>query len=123
MTTHYEELSKKDAAFGELRNVMDMCVVAALLAKEQLLAKANCDLPMLWGSQAKLSVTEMNVPKEVESLCSSVKRGNSVIVMSGGVQIGSWQVADKMETRPAVAASRAKAKAASSKSVWWNPAN
>jgi len=43
--------------------------------------------------------------------------------MSGGVQIGSWQVADKMETRPAVAASRAKAKAASSKSVWWNPAN
>jgi hypothetical protein len=120
MTAHYDELSAKDASFGDLRNVMDMCVVAALIAKEQLLAKANCQLPTLWGPRSKLGVQSMNVPKEVESLCSSVKRGDSIIVMSGGVQIGSWQVADKIETRPAVAQARAKAKANTSTSIWWN---
>jgi len=122
MTSHYDELSAKDPAFGELRNVMDMCVVAALIAKEQLLVKSNCQLPMLWGSRGKLAVQAMNVPKEVESLCSSVKRGDSVIVMSGGVQIGSWQVADKLQTRPELAATRAKAQAANTSSVWWHPA-
>jgi hypothetical protein len=122
MTEHYDELSVKDAAFGELRNVMDMCVVAALIAKEQLLVKANCELPMLWSPQSKLAVAAMNVPKEIESLCSSVKRGNSIVVMSGGVQIGSWQVADKLETRPALAQTRSKAKAAKAGLVWWNPA-
>src|SRR4029453_19321280 len=35
MTSHYDELSAKETAFGELRNVMDMCVIAALIAKEQ----------------------------------------------------------------------------------------
>jgi hypothetical protein len=120
MTAHYDELSTKDAAFGELRNVMDMCVVAALIAKEQLLIKANCQLPTLWGAQSKLGVQSMNTPKEVESLCSSVKRGDSVVVMSGGVQIGSWQVADKMETRPAVVQARAKAKNTGASSIWWN---
>ena len=46
----------KDAAFGELRNVMDMCVISALIAKEQLLAKAGCELPTLWSQQSKLNV-------------------------------------------------------------------
>jgi hypothetical protein len=121
MTTHYDELSTKDASFGELRNVMDMCVVAAVIAKEQLMGKANCQLPQLWGSRSKLAVQSLNVPKEVESLCSSVRRGDSIIVMSGGVQIGSWQVADKTESRPALTQTRAKAKAASASSVWWHP--
>jgi hypothetical protein len=122
MTAHYDELSVKDAAFGELRNVMDMCVISALIAKEQLLAKAGCELPTLWSQQSKLGVAAMNVPKEVETLCSSVKHGNSLIVMSGGVQIGSWQVADKMETRPAMTQVHSKAKANGTSTVWWNPA-
>jgi hypothetical protein len=122
MTANYEELSVKDAAFGELRNVMDMCVVAALIAKEQLLAKAGCDLPTLWNPQSKLGVAVMNVPKEVETLCSSVKKGNSLIVMSGGVQIGSWQVADKMQTKPGMTQVHSKAKSTAGNSVWWNPA-
>ncbi len=122
MTAHYDELSTKDTSFGELRNVMDMCVVAALIAKEQLLAKATCQLPQLWGPQSKLGVQSMNTPKEVESLCSSVRRGDSIIVMSGGVQIGSWQVADKTEVRPALTQTRTKAQAGKNVAVWWHPA-
>jgi len=123
MTEHFDELSRKEPSFGELRNVMDMCVVAALIAKEQLLAKADCQLPTLYGTSGTLGVLSMHAPKTVESLCSSVKRGDEVIVMSGGVLISSWQVADKTEVRPAVGRIRDSAKAsASSSQSWWNSA-
>jgi hypothetical protein len=52
-----------------------------------------------------------------------VKGGGATIVMTGGVSIASWQVADKTELRPEVAQARAKAKPNSGTSqAWWNPA-
>jgi Protein of unknown function (DUF1598) len=124
MTAHYGELSTKEAVFGELRNVMDMCVVAALIAKEQLQAKADCQLPTLMGASGSLAVARMNAPKAVETLCSSIKRGQEyVVTASGGVSIASWQVANKTELSPGVAQARQKARpAATSGQAWWNPA-
>jgi hypothetical protein len=122
MTQHYAELSTKEASFGELRNLMDLCVVAALVSKEQLLEKANCDIPTIMSPYSPLSHVSLQSPKSIETLCSQVKRGNSVIVISGGVQIGSWEVTDKVETRPAVAQVREKAKPTGSAGrAWWNP--
>jgi hypothetical protein len=34
MTEYYDELAAKEPVFGELRNLMDLCVVAALIKKE-----------------------------------------------------------------------------------------
>ena len=121
MTQHYAELSTKEVSFGELRNLMDLCVVAALVTKEQLLEKANCDISTITSPGSPLSHVSLHSPKSIETLCSQVKRGNSVIVISGGVQIGSWAVADKVETRPAVAQVREKAKpTGSAGQAWWN---
>jgi hypothetical protein len=124
MTSHYNELSQKEAAFGELRNVMDLCVIAALIAKEQLLAKAQCELPTLFGASGTLGVASIPAPKTVETQCSAMHTGSEyVFTASGGVQIASWQVADKTELRPAVAQIRLQARPTSSTgSVWWNPA-
>jgi len=123
MTEHYDELAAKEPSFGDLRNVMDMCVIAALIAKEQLLAKASCELTTLFGSSSKLSVLPLNSPKTVDSMCSSVKKGDELIVMSGGVLIASWQAADKTELRPAVAEARQHARpVAAPGQAWWNPA-
>jgi len=123
MTAHYDELSLKQPSFGELRNVMDMCVVAALITKEQLLAKADCQLPTLMGTSGELKTMSINAPKTVQSFCSSVQHGNSLIVMSGGVQIASWQVADRTELRPSVAKVHQMARPASATTnAWWNPA-
>jgi len=119
MTEHFDELCTKEASFGDLRNLMDMCVAAALIAKEQLLIKADCKLPTLLGTAGKLGVGAMNAPKSVESLCSQVKRGDSIIVMSGGVMISSWQVADKIELRPAVGQAREKARPAGAAAQAW----
>jgi hypothetical protein len=124
MTEHYGELSAKEASFGELRNVMDLCVVAALIAKEQLLIKADCPLPALSGKNGTLGVAKFNAPKSVETQCSSLQNGQSyIITASGGVSIASWQIATNLELRPAVGQVREKAKpAANSGQAWWNPA-
>jgi len=124
MTAHYDELAVSEATFGELRNVMDMCVIAALLSKEQLMAKANCPLPTLRATSGSLQFVSFHVPKWVETQTSALNTGiEYVVTASGGVQIGSWQVADKTELRPAVAQVRQKARsAAGTTQVWWNPA-
>ncbi len=120
MTEKYDELSVKDPVFGELRNVMDMCVVAALIEKEGLLQQAGCELQILTRSDSSLAVQTWNPPKTVATQCSYVKRGrNWIITASGGVQIESWQVAGKTQVDPAVKEVRTKA-APSGNAWWWN---
>jgi len=121
MTQHYDELSVKNVAFGELRNVFDMCVIAALIAKERLLDKADCQLPTLTSS-GSLGFTALEAPKTVETQTSALKRGSAFIVTaSGGVAITSWQAASKMQTRPEVGQVREKAMpVASASRPWWD---
>ena len=70
MTAKYDELSVAEPVFGELRNVMDLCVISALIAKENLLAKANLELPTLIGRESKLQPSEWNAPTQVATQCS-----------------------------------------------------
>ena len=119
-TEKYDELSKADPVFGDLRNIMDQSVVAALIAKEGLLDKAKCSLPLLSGQDERLTVTPWQAPKSVSTQSSFIQVGNDfVITASGGVQIESWQVADKTEASPAVAEARQKGGYAGAK-WWWN---
>ena len=53
MTQKYEELTLKNPVFGELRNIMDLCVVAALVKKENLSGLAGCELPTLLGGKCR----------------------------------------------------------------------
>lgn len=119
-TAKYEELAAKEAVFGDLRNIMDMCVVAALVKKEDLQSKAQCELPELTSAKGKIVLESLPAPKKVATQSSAMKRGsNWIITASGGVAIDSWQAADKTEASPAAAAVREKAKAAGD-NLWWN---
>src|SRR5215475_1103843 len=48
-TAKFEELAREDSSFGQLRNVMDLAVVGALLTKEGLIQKAGFQAPGLMG--------------------------------------------------------------------------
>lgn len=124
-TSHYDELSVKEPVFGELRNLMDMCVIAALVTKENLQTKANCDLPELTSKAGRTEIVAGAAPKKIPTQSSATKKGsNWVITASGGVSINSWEAADKSEVRAAVGATREKAKAPASagagEGLWWN---
>src|SRR5439155_3963598 len=73
MTEHYDELSAKEPVFVELRNLMDACVIAALISKEGLLEKAQLDIPTLRGTDSKLELVSWPQPKTVATQCSFLK--------------------------------------------------
>ena len=63
--------------FGELRNIMDMCVIAALIEKEGLMAKAGLQLPLLaTPNSQELPTTSWSVPKRDRATqCSPFEHG------------------------------------------------
>ena len=121
MTAKYEDLAAEDKIFGELRNVMDMCVIAALLEKEQLLAKANLELDMIKNESSPVPMEVYPTPTTVPSFFSAMKKGREwVITASGGVDINSWEVASHTETTLGMDKLRTEQLAANTDSWWWN---
>jgi hypothetical protein len=112
MTSKYEQLMAKEPVFGDLRNLMDLCVLAAVIRKEDLLAKARLELPTLTEATSKLGFVDCGTPKTVATQCSAMKRGRDfIITASGGVEINSWAIADKTTPSPQLNAVREKAAA------------
>jgi len=121
MTKTYDELSRKNPVFGELRNLMDLCVVSAIIKKEGLTNLAGCQLPTLFANQCQAACDELNAAKTTATQCSFLRIGNNfVITASGGVDIDSWAVAAKSEVDEQVKETRAKAVAPARASWWWN---
>lgn len=101
LTDRYTELADHDSAFGKLRNVMDLAVVAALLEHHQLLSLASLELPQM---MQQAPVAQYHAPTKVDSMVSFVKPGrNWVASVSGGVQFLPWLVADNTEQNDAIA--------------------
>ena len=120
MTEKYDELSVAETVFGELRNIMDMSVVGALVVREQMLRKVNLELPVLTG-KVELDTPDWPTPRAVDTQCSFMKVGrNTVVTASGGVLVDSWGVADKQEESPMVGLVRTQADADGMSLWWWN---
>jgi hypothetical protein len=121
MTKHYNGLCSKEPVFGELRNLMDLCVVAALIEKEGLLEKAGLQLPTLLGKNDGLELMNWPAPTTVATQCSFIRRDREyVITASGGVEIASWQVASKAEVNSNVGRVREKAAMRTPGALWSN---
>jgi hypothetical protein len=120
MTDNYATLAKAMPVFGELRNCMDLAVVAALLVKEDLPAKTGCDLSLLLDEK-QIGVAQYNVPKTVDSRASLIRKGREwILSLSGGVQVDSWSVVSRVETRNELSATRQQAAARQPERWWWD---
>jgi hypothetical protein len=120
MTARYDALAAELPIFAELRNCMDLAVVAALLVKEDLPGRAGCDLGILLTDK-RIAVAEFASPKSIDSRASLIrKEGRWVISVSGGIELDSWSVLGRVESRPELAAVRKRATAARSDRWWWD---
>lgn len=120
MTARYEELSVKDPIFGELRNIMDLSVVATLIAKEQLAEKAGVDLS-LFKDAARLPIDAFYAPRQTDSKASFVRKGTDwVISASGGVQILPRQVVREQSVQAALGPVRQRLTPTEGSRWWWN---
>ena len=120
MTEKYDELAVAEPIFGQLRNCMELAVVGALVVKERLVEKAGYSMPILLDP-ADAQTEEFFAPKQLDSKASLMKKSRGwVITASGGVQVNSWQVADKAQQSDAPAKARPQA-APGDKTNWrWN---
>ena len=119
MTERFEELSKAEPAFRELRNMMDLSVAAAIIRREGLADKVGMAIPSILGlTEASVSTPSYSVPKTVPAECSFVRISQSWLVSaSGGVQVDSWSVAEKTEA--ANLGEVAKVATNRTSDVWW----
>ena len=115
MTKHYEKLSAEVPVFRDLRNVMDMSVIAAIVRNEHLLSKVGLELSMIGG---KLPTPTYAVPESIPAQCSVAD--SYAVQVSGGVLVDSWGAAQNMVVDEKLTEVAAVAKVATADRWWWN---
>ncbi len=86
-TRNYTQMEKRDALWGELRNVIDLSVVAAFIQKMDLYSQANWNLGV-FGDEAKLPVETLSSPTMVAPVANAVWKGNYFMSpIAGGINI------------------------------------
>lgn len=122
LTEHYTALAAKDPTLAQLRNLMDLCVAAAVIQREDLVGLAGgSSFSLLASPDSKLAVGQSPAPRTVEPQCSFLKIGrNYVITASGGVQIDSWEVASKNVVAPQLKSVHSEGTPQAGKAWWWN---
>jgi hypothetical protein len=116
MTARYEELAVREAIWGQLRNCMDLAVLAALISHHNLAGKCGWDMSLLLNPD--VPVETYHAPHHVDTLANVLaKRGGLIVSASGGVAINPWKVLESPGEDPSLGQSRAKA--APGKTNWW----
>jgi hypothetical protein len=119
-TNKLGELAVKDPVFGELRNIMDLCLVAALIESQNLQSLAACDLSGLLGDSAKLQTVKLQTAKSLDPQISFVQSAQSMLVSaSGGVMIESWYFASHIKENDTIAQARVTKPSLDSAASWY----
>lgn len=119
-TDNFATLARRVPAFAELQNCIDLAVAAALIARENLSARAGYEMSLLIDPEA-IAVGRYPVPRTVGSQASAVRRGRDWIVsVSGGVEISAWQVLEKVEPSESLADARKLAQPKEPQRWWWD---
>jgi hypothetical protein len=122
LTDRFEEVSKVEPVFRDLRNLMDLSVISAIIAKNKMLDKMGLEIDAITGDAVQMP--SRPVPSSVPTACSFVNiKGNYVVTASGGVQVDSWAVAGNTEIDAELAKQSAVALAAKDGNNWWWNAN
>jgi hypothetical protein len=84
--------------------------------------KAGCSLPRIADADFPLAAMKWPVPKAVATQCSFIKRDREyVVTASGGVQIDSFGIANRVQVDNAIKTIRDRSLASRSNSAfWWN---
>jgi len=118
-TEKFDDLCAHNAAFGDLRNVMDLSIVATVISGHELEKVAGCDFGLLKGESGQLSTPSWETPKTVAPECSFVKgRVGWTVSASGGVDLNPWKVVSQ-QAQPDSTVQVVRTKAAGQGDKWW----
>ncbi len=119
MTDRYEALSKAEPVFAELRNCMDLAVVAALVARNNLTAKAQAGLPLLLDTRG-LPTGTFPAPKQIASQAAVMNKGHKWMIAAGGVQINPWNAVGQAQQGASLGPVHGAARPGDDTRWWWD---
>ncbi len=120
LTNEYNDLAKSMPVFADLRNTMDLNVVATLIVQEQLAEKAGLDLTILSADKDTMNMGSYFVPEQIPAHCSFIQgAGGWIVTASGGVDINAFEVVQRQATDESVADARTEALASADQNRWW----
>jgi hypothetical protein len=86
-TKKYPQLSAALPIYAQLRNLIDLSVVAAFVQQHDLFAKSDWRMES-FGSESAMPVKTVNAPKQVETAVNAIWRGTHLMTpIGGGVHI------------------------------------
>ncbi len=99
-TKKYPELSKKVPVYAQLRNCIDLAVSAAFIQEHRYYEKAGWNMT-IFGDEKACPVETLNVPSQVETVCTSVWKGGTLMTpVGGGVTIYPTKALDSPNLLP-----------------------
>jgi len=119
-TRFYEELSQSRPSLIQLVQCMDLAAASALLAHQRLPQQAECPISALL-SDKEVPLVRYPVPKTLTTEASYLKqRQNWIVALSGGVDLGCWEVVSEPQKEPNLAKLRSAARPHGEESWWWD---
>ncbi len=86
-TKKYNDMADKHPVYGELRNLMDLSIVAAFIQEMDFYGKAGWKMDLL-GNEKNLRVEYFRTPKQVEPAINAFWKGRTFMTpIGGGVSI------------------------------------
>ncbi|MEE2641843.1 MAG: DUF1598 domain-containing protein [Planctomycetota bacterium] len=86
-TRNYHQMADRTAVYAELKNLVDMSIVAAFVQKEDFYGRAGWDMEF-FGDEDQFPVETYVAPKQVETAVNAIFKGNSLMTpVGGGVNI------------------------------------
>jgi hypothetical protein len=99
-TQKYAELAKRKPIFAQLRNLIDMAVVAAHIQREDYYGKAGWNMEVL-GNEEMFPVQVYKAPVEVDTVVTSMwKQQQLVTPVGGGVRIEAQHALESTNLLP-----------------------
>jgi len=82
-TKKFSELAGRVPVFAELRNCIDLAIVAAFINQQDFYGKADWSAPT-FNDEGALAVETKHTPLQVETVCTAVWKGNNLMTPVGG---------------------------------------
>ncbi len=82
-TKKYNQIADANPIYAQLRNLIDMSIVAAYMQDRHFYDQISWDLGV-FGDESKYSVENLPAPKQVETAVNAIMKGSRLITPIGG---------------------------------------
>lgn len=94
-TEKYPQIASRVAVYGQMRNLIDLSIAAAYIQQQDMYAKSGWKMEV-FGDENACHVEVCETPKTVETACTAVWKGSTLMTpVGGGVKIETLKALEK----------------------------